>query len=88
MAEDCDGVVNYLVGIAGVEAAFFAVELPTPGDYRLSLRSKGHLDVARVAEGFGGGGHRAASGCLLHGSLDSVIDRVRDRVAHDSVSLN
>ena len=48
MAEDCDGVVNYLVGIAGVEAAFFAVELPNPGEYRLSLRSKSQLDVARV----------------------------------------
>ncbi len=87
MAEDCDGVVNYLVGIAGVEAAFFAVELPTPGEYRLSLRSKSQLDVARVAESFGGGGHRAASGCLMRGSLESVIDRVRDRVARDSVSL-
>ncbi len=87
MAEDCDGVVNYLVGIAGVEAAFFAVELPNPGEYRLSLRSKSQLDVARVAESFGGGGHRAASGCLMHGSLESVIDRVREKVARDSVSL-
>ena len=77
MAEDCDGVVNYLVGIAGVEAAFFVVELPTPGEYRLSLRSKNQLDVALVAESFGGGGHRAASGCLMRGSLESVIDRVR-----------
>ena len=87
MAEDCDGVVNYLVGIAGVEAAFFVVELPTPGEFRLSLRSKGELDVARVAESFGGGGHRAASGCLMRGSLESVIDRVREKVARDSVSL-
>lgn len=87
MAEDCDGVVNYLVGIAGVEAAFFAVELPNPGEYRLSLRSKSQLDVARVAESFGGGGHRAASGCLMRGSLESVIDRVREKVARDSVSL-
>ncbi len=86
-AEDCDGVVNYLVGIAGVEAAFFVVELRTPGEIRLSLRSKGDLDVARVAESFGGGGHRAASGCLMKGSLESVIDRVREKVAGDSVSL-
>ena len=86
-AEDCDGVVNYLIGIAGVEAAFFVVELPTAGEIRLSLRSKGDLDVARVAESFGGGGHRAASGCLMKGSLESVIDRVREKVARDSVSL-
>ena len=87
VAEDCDGVVNYLVGIAGVEAAFFAVELQNPGEYRLSLRSKSQLDVARIAENFGGGGHRAASGCLMRGSLESVIERVRDKVAQDSVSL-
>ena len=86
-AEDCDGVVNYLVGIAGVEAAFFLVEQPHGGDYRLSLRSKTDLDVARIAESFGGGGHRGASGCLISGSLDGVVRRVLERVQRDSVSL-
>lgn len=88
VSEDSDGVVNYLVGIAGVEAAFFAVELPAAGEYRLSLRSKNHVDVARIAESFGGGGHRAASGCTITGSLENVIGRVLEKVHHDSVSLN
>ena len=48
-------------------AAFFR-ELPD-GRFRVSLRSKGTLDVARVAEGFGGGGHECASGCSLDGPL-------------------
>ena len=87
MAEDCDGVVNYLVGVAGVEAAFFAVEQPQGGDFRLSLRSKSQLDVARIAEEFGGGGHRAASGCLVTGSIESVVRRVLERVQQESVSL-
>lgn len=87
VSEDCDGVVNYLVGIAGVEAAFFAIELPPTGEYRLSLRSKSDIDVARIAESFGGGGHRAASGCTVTGSLDDVIGRVLAKVHRDPVSL-
>jgi phosphoesterase RecJ-like protein len=39
----------------------------------VSLRSKGKLDVARVAEGFGGGGHECASGCSVDGPLDRAV---------------
>jgi phosphoesterase RecJ-like protein len=74
-AEDCEGVVNYLISIAGVEAAVFLRELP--GDqYRLSIRSKGKIDVAQVAECFGGGGHRSASGCTIDGPLSTATERV------------
>ena len=86
-AEDCEGVVNYLIGIAGVEAAFFLREMPATGEFRLSFRSKSKIDVARIAESFGGGGHRAASGCTLPGPLDQVIDQVLERVQVQSVSL-
>ena len=68
--EDSEGIVNYLIGIAGVEAAVFLRELPGGTEFRLSLRSKAGIDVARVAETFGGGGHRNASGCTLEGPLD------------------
>jgi phosphoesterase RecJ-like protein len=74
--EDCEGVVNYLIGIAGVEAAVFLRELPSRTEFRLSLRSKGEVDVAQVAECFGGGGHRNASGCTLHGPLNEAIERI------------
>lgn len=74
--EDCEGVVNYLIGMAGVRAAAFLREV-APGDrFRLSLRSKGSIDVAAVAEQFGGGGHRNASGCTVNGSLQSASGRV------------
>ena len=43
------------------------------GRYRVSLRSKGKLDVARVAESFGGGGHECASGCSLDGPLAEAV---------------
>jgi phosphoesterase RecJ-like protein len=74
--EDTEGVVNYLIGIIDVRAAVFLRELPNGDGFRLSLRSKEDVDVAKVAEAFGGGGHRNASGCTVTGALDSVLDRV------------
>jgi phosphoesterase RecJ-like protein len=73
--EDCEGLVNYVLSIGGVEAAAFFREL-ADGRYRVSLRSKGKLDVARVAEDFGGGGHECASGCSLDGPLTEALTRV------------
>ena len=52
--EDCEGIVNYAIGIAGVEVAVFLRELPNHR-VRLSLRSKGAVNVAAVAETLGGG---------------------------------
>lgn len=79
IAEDCEGVVNYLIGIAGIETAAFLRESPS-GDglveFRTSLRSKTEVDVAAVAELFGGGGHRNASGCNLLGPLEVASQQV------------
>ena len=71
--EDCEGLVSFLIGIAGVEAAIFLREVPTRAGFRISLRSKGKLNIAGVAEHFGGGGHRNSSGCSVTGSLSQVI---------------
>jgi phosphoesterase RecJ-like protein len=81
-AEDCEGVVNHLIAIAGIEAAVLMRQQPIPTEYRLSLRSKGigKVDVAAVAEHFGGGGHRSASGCTLHGTSDEIIHKVIEEV--------
>ncbi len=74
--EDCEGVVNYLISIAGVRAAVFFREVPDREHFRLSLRSKNGVDVARVAEAFGGGGHQNASGCTVEGPLELAKRRV------------
>jgi phosphoesterase RecJ-like protein len=76
VAEDCEGVVNYLISIAGVESAVFLREVPDTSQFRLSIRSKGKVDVARIAEYFGGGGHRSASGCTLDGPLGVATERI------------
>ena len=73
--EDCEGIIGQLLSIQGVEAAFFLRE-QLDGFYRLSLRSKGNINVALVAESFGGGGHKTASGCTLHGPLHMAVDRL------------
>jgi phosphoesterase RecJ-like protein len=76
VAEDCEGVVNYLISIAGVESAVFLREVPNTDQFRLSIRSKGKTDVARIAELFGGGGHRNASGCTLDGPLPVALEQI------------
>src|ERR1700676_4094300 len=73
--EDCEGLVNYVLSIGGVEVAAFFRELPD-GRYRVSLRSKGKLNVAHVAESFGGGGHECASGCSINGPLAEAVRQV------------
>jgi phosphoesterase RecJ-like protein len=77
--EDCEGIVNYAIGIAGVEVAVFLRELPDHR-VRLSLRSKGVVNVAAVAESFGGGGHENASGCTLPGPMPAASDAILARL--------
>lgn len=73
--EDCEGVVNYAIGIAGIEAAVFLRELSNR-HVRLSLRSKGRINVARMAEELGGGGHKNAAGCTVEGPLSAATTMV------------
>jgi bifunctional oligoribonuclease and PAP phosphatase NrnA len=73
--EDCEGIVNYAVSIAEVEAAAFLRELPE-GRVRVSLRSKGKLDVAAIAASLGGGGHDTAAGLTLDGPLQRALAEI------------
>lgn len=81
--EDCEGLVNYALSIGDVEVAVFFRELPD-ARFRVSLRSKGKLDVAHVAEQFGGGGHACASGCSvdgpLHAAVESILGKIRPQL--------
>jgi phosphoesterase RecJ-like protein len=82
--EDCEGIVNLGVGIAGVEVAVFLRELPEKR-IRVSLRSKGKVNVAVISERLGGGGHGSAAGCTLEGplgrALEEILDELRPAVA-------
>ena len=73
--EDCEGLVNYALGIAGVEVAVFFREAVNDR-IRVSIRSKGAVNVAAIAEMFGGGGHECAAGFSLEGPESSAMQRV------------
>ncbi len=73
--EDCEGIVNFALSIAGVEAAVFLRELPDRR-FRLSLRGKGRVNLAAIAEHLGGGGHENAAGCTVDGPLERALTEI------------
>lgn len=73
--EDTSDVVNELLTIDGVRVA--ALFKGIDGDrVKISLRSKGPLDVNKIAQAFGGGGHINAAGAVIPGTIDEVAARV------------
>lgn len=73
--EELDGFIDALKQVRGAEIVFLVVEL-SPGRYKVSLRSKGDVDVHPIATRFGGGGHAKAAGCRLEGSRAEVTARL------------
>lgn len=69
-----EGFVDYPLSIDGVEVSIALMEVKK-GQYKASLRSK-NVNVNAVASEFGGGGHLLASGCMLFGEYEEVIDRL------------
>jgi bifunctional oligoribonuclease and PAP phosphatase NrnA len=65
---DTEDVINRLLGVTGVEVALLFLEMG-PQETKVSLRSRSPVDVHMIAESFGGGGHRAASGVRFGGPL-------------------
>jgi phosphoesterase RecJ-like protein len=82
--EDCEGLVNYALSISDVQVAIFFRELPDQR-FRVSLRSKGAVNVSTVAEHFGGGGHKCASGCSVNGPLAEAVAQIVDRLRAESI---
>lgn len=75
LPEDTEGFINYPRSIEGVEVAVAFKEVGRQ-KYRVSMRSKSYVDVAAVAQAFGGGGHIRASGCRLEGAFESVRQKL------------
>jgi bifunctional oligoribonuclease and PAP phosphatase NrnA len=73
---DTENLINIPLQIRAVEVSILFVEPKDDGPVRVSLRSKGTVDVSKFAEQFGGGGHARASGLKLPGPLQGVYDRV------------
>ncbi|MEX2174743.1 MAG: DHH family phosphoesterase [Pirellulaceae bacterium] len=80
LPSDTEDAINMALGIAGTEVAAILVEQPT-GGFKISFRSRSRVDCSKLAEQFGGGGHKAAAGAFIQGSLAEaqpvVLDAVR-----------
>lgn len=72
---DVEGFVDYGTAISEIEVSVFLKEHEV-NKHRVSLRSKGGVNVNHVASVFGGGGHFRAAGCFIDGRLEEVRQRL------------
>lgn len=70
-AEDTDNFINFVRSVKGVEVAVLFRQTGE-SQFKLSLRSKGRIDLTVLARSFGGGGHRNAAGGAVNGALEDV----------------
>lgn len=75
LEEDCEGLVNYALSISGIEVAIFFREVAQER-IRVSIRSKGAVNVSEIAQKFGGGGHECAGGFSTEGPVEESARRV------------
>jgi phosphoesterase RecJ-like protein len=78
--EDTEDLINECQRIGSVEVAALFVELKD-GRIRCSLRSKGVVDVSKIATKFGGGGHKMAAGTYLPGPLENAMHLIHEQIA-------
>jgi phosphoesterase RecJ-like protein len=74
-SDELDGIVEYARSIRGIRLAILFRQLAN-GRIKVSFRSVGTIDVSKLAEHFGGGGHRKASGASLEGPLSAAQELV------------
>jgi phosphoesterase RecJ-like protein len=72
---DTEDLINYPRSVEGVEVAIVLIEQPEGGT-KISFRSRSKVDVSKLAERFGGGGHKLASGARDDRDLPTVRDAV------------
>jgi bifunctional oligoribonuclease and PAP phosphatase NrnA len=77
--EDTEGLVNLPLNVNTIKAVVLFKQ--AEGDrYRVSMRSKGDIDIGGVAKGFGGGGHKNAAGCTVDGAMASLQKLFVDKI--------
>lgn len=76
---DLEGIVSHLRNTKGVECAIFMYQTDTL-TYKVSLRSNGKVDVAKVAAFFGGGGHMRAAGATMQGTFHDIVNNLSDQI--------
>ena len=77
--EDADGLIDSVRVAREAEVALLLKEQPD-GKWKLSLRSRRSVNVAKIATAMGGGGHHRASGCTFEGDMHAAVEAVRKRL--------
>jgi phosphoesterase RecJ-like protein len=77
--EDTEGLINLPLTVREIQAVVFLKEVG-PLDWRVSMRSKGEVNINAVAREFGGGGHKNASGCSASGTLQQLTDLFTNKI--------
>jgi phosphoesterase RecJ-like protein len=82
--EDTEGLINLPLTVKEIQAVVFFKQ--DEGErYRVSMRSKGDIDIGAVAKSFGGGGHKNAAGCTVSGAIDALqktfVEKIEGAIA-------
>jgi phosphoesterase RecJ-like protein len=85
--DDTEGLINFPLSVKDVQAVAFFKQAESPAHWRVSLRSKGGVNVGHIAEARGGGGHRNAAACSIQGPLDTLQAEIL-RALEDAVSAS
>jgi phosphoesterase RecJ-like protein len=87
--EDTDGLINQPLTVKEIVAVVFFKQIEG-NEYRVSMRSKGDVDIAAVANEYGGGGHKNAAGCTVGGPIDELqrtfVEKIEAAIDGRSVS--
>jgi len=85
-SEDTEGIIEEVASIQGVEVGSLFEFMPD-GGLRVSLRSKGKVDVNSIASSFGGGGHKAAAGIRFAKDAEKNRDLVLAAISQSVAAL-
>jgi bifunctional oligoribonuclease and PAP phosphatase NrnA len=81
--EDTEGLINLPLTVKEILAVVFFKQLEGE-EYRVSLRSKGDIDIGSLAKEFKGGGHKNAAGCTVNGPIDALqktfIEKIEEAI--------
>ena len=79
LPSDSEDIINETLAVGGTQAAVILVEQPK-GGFKISLRSRCEVDCSKIAERFGGGGHKKAAGAFLNEPLDAAREKILNAV--------
>lgn len=80
--DETENFIDTLRTVAEAKVAVLLKQWPKRA-YKASLRSKGDVDVAQIAKSLGGGGHERAAGFEMRGSVEEVINAIKERLPRE-----